>query len=1031
MGLVVEGRTWTGIEDLDYGISAIVTLATADGVAVFAGTGYWGGLSGYALSPGGELRLVDTQAFGPDGGSGADVGLAVLDAGDGPVLAVGGLVANGPRAYGIDVSGHISDGHVIDATGAATASTLLQVGGGIVLADPRGDGLGLHHWGQDGDLVAIAAATDGATDYGFGIVDMAVLSSPRGDLVVTAAQGPSDAGRPAQSEAGITVWTTSANGLRSTGAIGAPDGLGLMVPTAIASVSLAGGDFVVVASAAGMSGALSVIQVTGDGALRPTDHVLDTRDTRFGAVQAMETIVIDGRAYVVAAGGDDGLALLTLTPDGRLIHLDSIEDTLDAGLGGVTALSLASVGGVLHVFAASQTEAGLTHVTFDPGAIGSDRTAGDGGGTLLGTDRDDRLFDGAGNDAIRGAGGDDMIFGGTGADAMTGGAGADRFIVAGDGIRDRIEDFEPGIDTLDLSGWAQFYDPRQLTILQNANGVRIRHRDEELDMRIDGGGYLDPAAVRAAILAVPTRIFSPPEGSRQGGDDDDILSGSWGADRLSGGGGDDRLDGGLGDDEIFGGDGTDTAVIGVRLDAATIERRADGAFVVTSDSGRDTYFGIEIFEFADRTLSAADLRAITEETDLEPGLTLTGDAGADTLAGGAGGDRLSGMGGDDLLDGGQSGDTLFGGDGSDRVSGGPGDDTLFGGDGADALFGNRDDDILFGGGGNDLLNGGGGSDRLSGGDGADTLRSGSGDDTLDGGRGDDRLDGGSGKDRIAGEEGADRLFGGSGDDWMSGNQQNDTLYGGTGFDMLYGNLDDDIIFGGAQGDMLNGGSGNDQIWGDDGNDRLIGGNGNDILNGGTSGDKLYGGSGADRLYGNRQHDALYGGSGADLLNGGSGRDRLWGDEGRDRLYGGTDRDMLSGGTADDRLYGGSGADRLFGNRDDDRLYGGDGKDLLNGGSGSDRLDGGTGDDTLKGGSGADSFVFSDGMDRDRIVDFAGNDTLVFDLDLVGDLDGAQIVDRFADVTDDGVLFDFGGGDTLLLAGVGSTDGLGDNVSVFG
>ena len=308
---------------------------------------------------------------------------------------------------------------------------------------------------------------------------------------------------------------------------------------------------------------------------------------------------------------------------------------------------------------------------------------------------------------------------------------------------------------------------------------------------------------------------------------------------------------------------------------------------------------------------------------------------------------------------------------------------------------------------------------------------GSGQDILQGNDAGNVLTGRGGRDDLRGEGGKDMLDGGDDDDTMAGNQDDDALYGGAGFDTLYGNLDDDILYGGAQGDLLNGGSGDDRLWGDDGNDRLIGGNGNDILNGGTSGDKLYGGSGADRLYGNRQHDALYGGSGADLLNGGSGRDRLWGDEGRDRLYGGTDRDMLSGGTADDRLYGGSGADRLFGNRDDDRLYGGDGKDLLNGGSGSDRLDGGTGDDTLKGGSGADSFVFSDGMDRDRIVDFAGNDTLVFDLDLVGDLDGAQIVDRFADVTDDGVLFDFGGGDTLLLAGVGSTDGLADNVSVFG
>ena len=45
-------------------------------------------------------------------------------------------------------------------------------------------------------------------------------------------------------------------------------------------------------------------------------------------VPVMEAVAIDGRAFVVVGGADDGLSLFTITPDGRLIHLD--EDVSDA-----------------------------------------------------------------------------------------------------------------------------------------------------------------------------------------------------------------------------------------------------------------------------------------------------------------------------------------------------------------------------------------------------------------------------------------------------------------------------------------------------------------------------------------------------------------------------------------------------------------------------------------------------------------------------------------------------------------------------
>jgi Ca2+-binding RTX toxin-like protein len=90
-------------------------------------------------------------------------------------------------------------------------------------------------------------------------------------------------------------------------------------------------------------------------------------------------------------------------------------------------------------------------------------------------------------------------------------------------------------------------------------------------------------------------------------------------------------------------------------------------------------------------------------------------------------------------------------------------------------------------------------------------------------------------------------------------------------------------------------------------------------------------------------------------------------------------------------------------------------------AGDDVLAGGAGSDLLIGGPGADVFLFDGGLDR--IADFATGDTVGLDSALWGGADwsAAQILST-ASVSADGVLFDFGG-DTLLLEGLTSTDGL--------
>ncbi|WP_151717534.1 CAP domain-containing protein [Gemmobacter serpentinus] len=153
-----------------------------------------------------------------------------------------------------------------------------------------------------------------------------------------------------------------------------------------------------------------------------------------------------------------------------------------------------------------------------------------------------------------------------------------------------------------------------------------------------------------------------------------------------------------------------------------------------------------------------------------------------------------------------------------------------------------------------------------------------------------------------------------------------------------------------------------------------------------------------------------------------------------KLISGPIRHMEALGIGDIDLTGSAGKNGLTGNRGNNKLMGLAGDDTLRGGAGNDTLDGGKGADRLTGDSGADRFVFSKGYGKDTITDFGtGADRLVLDDALWSGsrkMTDAQIISKFADVTKAGVLFDFGGGDTLLLSGVKTTRGLADFIDVI-
>jgi Ca2+-binding RTX toxin-like protein len=164
---------------------------------------------------------------------------------------------------------------------------------------------------------------------------------------------------------------------------------------------------------------------------------------------------------------------------------------------------------------------------------------------------------------------------------------------------------------------------------------------------------------------------------------------------------------------------------------------------------------------------------------------------------------------------------------------------------------------------------------------------------------------------------------------------------------------------------------------------------------------------ANVIVGNDGNNLLSGLDGDDIISGAGGKDQISGGEGRDKLCGQGGVDLLEGGNQNDTLVGGSGADSLIGGAGKDRL-----------------IDGG----------GADVFIFAQGDSRDTIKDFSVEvgDMLRMDEAMLASLDLTenQIVNRYADVVDDGVLFDFGDGQTIMLCGLTTTSGLSDHIDII-
>ena len=820
MGLQFEARLTTGQEPLDTDLRDLHLAFGAGGEAfLYAGTGRNGGLSVYELTPGADAQLVDTVYFAGLSDGLAQTQIDILTTPDSRMLLIG--TSNGGKLLSYELESDQGFGALSELVmpqsraGILAWSTAVEGGGeadpDLLYAINAADGV-ICAYQMSGTGLQQVATEAGATLSASGEVLLSTAASDNGATLVAV-----------DGDAGLISYQQPAGGetLAVVNQVGAGDGLGFSASSAVESFTAHGASWVLLAAAG--SSTLSVLRVGTDGSLQTTDHVLDTLETRFGGVQALSVLDVQGQTFVFAGGADDGLAVFTLLSDGRLVHLQSLAHANGLGLQNVTAIQAAQIGDAIHVFVASEGAPGLSRFSWsldDLGALQEPAAAISG--------------------LLKGSGKDDILVSGAGATVLEGGGGADVFVLRPSLTPLQITDFNPAEDRLDLSHFSMLRAPAQLVATSLPGGVQLSFGatrilvdsvpDQPLSLADlwHTGRFSTPDRLLSDASPLSTVILGTQgNDTLEGGtnndviwasDGDDILMGLAGNDSLLGEAGRDQIWAGSGDDHVEGGAGNDT--IGTSTGADSVEG-GDGADLIWAGPGNDTVIG---------------------------------GAGHDEIWAVTGNDLVLGDAGNDTLGGGEGDDTVNGGDDNDTLNGGLGADSLDGGSGNDEIWGGQGDDHVKGGAGNDTIGTSTGADSVEGGDGADLIWAGPGNDTVIGGKGNDEIWAIGDHDVVLGGAGWDTLGGGLGDDDIDGGGGNDLIYGG------FGN------------DTLTGAGGGDMIWAMDGADRVWGGNGNDTLGGGKGSDWLYGGGGADEIIGGKGDDQLDGGAGDDLLSGRAGAD---------------------------------------------------------------------------------------------------------------------------------------------------------------
>ena len=743
-------------------------------------------------------------------------------------------------------------------------------------------------------------------------------------------------------------------------------------------------------------------------------------------------------------------------------------DYIDGGSGSFDAASYqdASSGVNIDLVACTTTGGSGNDIIFNVeviwGSLFDDSIKGSSANNdLYGEDGDDTLLGGTGNDYLDGYSGDDQLFGEAGDDNLYGAWGNDTLdggahgsfgdeadywdspfgivvdlaagVATSDGYGNGSNDVLIGIENVFGSSHGDyiagnssnnFFHPGtgNDTLIGNGGRDAVTYEDSSSSVTINllagtasgaGIGTDSLTGIQAAHgsqfndTITLTNTLGGYVFARAG---NDSLIGGSSDDSFNAGSGNDTMAGGAGFDTISydddGSDAVDSLGTGVNVNLAT--------GTATDNWGNtDTFTGIELIVgsgWAD-TLTGGNALNGTGASDGFEGFT--GNAGNDTINGGAGFDRASystSPFGVHVTLGGASNGNANDGFGSIDVL--ISIEEARGSDHGDILTGSSDNlfESFEGRGGNDTINGNGGTDRLN----YQTspvgvsvnLTSGSGTDGYGG------TDSFSNIENIRGSELSDTLIGNSGSNDIESRAGNDLVQGMLGEDFIRGGAGNDTIDGGVTALISNTASSNNEY--DTANFNEATTSGVTVILGidGTAGTATGADTGTDtligieRVYGTNFGDVISGTNRSlnEIIRGGAGNDTLSGgaSTGTDLGFNQVDYQTASGAVivnialgfasgadGNDVLSGfagilsGSGNDMLTGNTLDNFFYGGLGNDTIDGATGNDRVSYHTSPSavtvnlltgTSSGGQGVDTLISIENVRGSQLADvLIGND----------------------------------------------------------
>ena len=413
------------------------------------------------------------------------------------------------------------------------------------------------------------------------------------------------------------------------------------------------------------------------------------------------------------------------------------------------------------------------------GGVGNDTLYGlSGNDTLNGNDGNDILWGGYGNDILNGGNGNDTLWGDSGYDILNGGAGND-ILNGGNRGKDRyLFQRGHGQDTINDTGYYNYSNEVDDIVFEGANFADAVFTRSGKDLIVRAYGSEDSVTL--------TDYFNDSANAFNFIFNDKFIDYQY-----------------IKNNFTFTADGDDTD--------NTIKGWADGKNILNGGAGNDILIGVE-GRNVDEVLNGGDGND-----------SLYGNGGSDTLNGGAGNDFLNGGASADryLFQRGHGQDII--GDSFDDVN-----EVVFqGANFADAVFTSSGENLI--------IHAYGSNDSV-------TINDYFYIYTYTSAKAYKFIF----EDRIITYQDFQNYY-----TYITyGDSSNDTIKGWEGKNIISGGSGDDKLYGQNKDNILNG---------DDGNDRLYGGSGNDILNGGNGDDYLYGDSGFDILNGGAGNDYLYGG----------------------------------------------------------------------------------------------------------------------------------------------------------------------------